>query len=35
MKKTIFLLLFICTTNIFALEDYVLYKYVNIDTCLS
>ena len=37
MKKIIVLLLFvfICTTNVFALEDDVLYKYVNLDTCLS
>ena len=37
MKKIIFLLLFIfvCSTNVFALEDDVLYKYINLDACLS
>ena len=37
MKKIVLLLLFvfICGTNVFALEDDVLYKYINLDTCLS
>lgn len=37
MKKIIFLLVlvFVCTTNLFALEDDVLYKYINFDLCLS
>ena len=37
MKKIIFLILFVlvCSTNVFALEDDVLYKYVNFDACLS
>ena len=37
MKKIIALILFvfICSTNVFALEDDTLYKYINLDTCLS
>lgn len=37
MKKLIILTLFIfvCTANVFALEDDRLYMYVNLDTCLS
>ncbi len=37
MKKIIFLILFILffSTNVFALEDDFLYKYINIDACLS
>lgn len=37
MKKIIFLLVlvFVCSTNLFALEDDVLYKYINVDACLS
>lgn len=37
MKKIIFLLIlvFVCSTNLFALEDDVLYKYINVDACLS
>ncbi|MBR3627330.1 MAG: hypothetical protein IKN42_00620, partial [Elusimicrobia bacterium] len=37
MKKLFLLFLFIlfCSTNVFALEDDVLYKYVNLDACLS
>ena len=37
MKKISFLILFflIFTANVFALEDDTLYKYINLDTCLS
>ena len=37
MKKVALLILFVfvCTTNVFALEDDTLYKYVNLDLCLS
>ena len=37
MKKTALLILFviICTTNVFALENDTLYKYVKLDLCLS
>lgn len=37
MKRIIvfILFIFICTKNSFALEDDVLYKYINLDTCLS
>ena len=37
MKKIFFSFLFFltCTSNLFALEDDFLYKYLNVDTCLS
>lgn len=37
MKKILFLILliFICSTNLLALEDNILYKYINFDACLS
>jgi opacity protein-like surface antigen len=37
MKKIFLLFLFVlfCSTNVFALEDDILYKYVNLDACLS